>query len=246
MDLQDYRLSEMIELIAESPDYWIVNKPGGLLTQAPPGIDSLELRLRQWQAKVTGETHPYVGVPHRLDRPVSGVMVFGRRPKTTRRLGDQFQSREVKKVYWALVAGEPEQTAGTWIDTMRKVPDEPRSEIVPPDHPEAQEAILHYQVLAAAGGDALLRIELETGRTHQIRVQCAAHGCAIVGDELYGSQRDFGPQTDDLRARVIGLHSRSLSFFDHRCGERVQFSAALPAYWRQAAPQLLDNLEVDS
>ncbi|MBX3416758.1 MAG: RNA pseudouridine synthase [Pirellulaceae bacterium] len=237
-------MKPIFEIIAETSDFWIVDKPGGILTQAPPGIDSLELRLRQWQTSQTGELRPYVGVPHRLDRPVSGVMVFSKKPKTTQRLGEQFQSREVEKFYWALVGGEISEDSGTWTDTMRKVPDEPRSEIVPPEHPDAQAAILHFQVLARASGLSLLQINLETGRTHQIRLQCAARNCPIFGDSQYGSTVEFGPATVDLRARVIGLHARSLSFFDHRQGQRVEFVAKLPDYWNRPLLNLPEFVEI--
>ncbi len=212
-------------------DYLVVNKDAGVLTQAPPGVDSMELRIRQWKTRQSTELHPYVGVPHRLDRPVSGIMVFGQTQKATRRLGEQFQNREVKKYYWAIVAGEVPDDVGTWTDFMRKVPAEPRSEIVASDHPDAQVAILNFRVLGRNDVHTLLRIELETGRTHQIRLQCSNRGHPILGDEHYDSQEPFGAQTVDLRARAIALHSRKISFYEHRHRRIVDFLAPVPISW---------------
>ena len=118
----------------------------------------------------------------------------------------------MEKKYWAVVAGRVTPDSGTWTDYQRKVPGEPRSEIVDPAHPDAQQAILHYKVLSHNDRFSFLEIELETGRTHQIRLQASAHGHPLVGDELYGSALPFGPATDDTRMRWIALHARRLAF----------------------------------
>ena len=233
------------DFIQITEDYLIVNKSAGVLTQAPPGVDSIELRIRQWKAKQTGEPHPYVGVPHRLDRPVSGIMVFGQTPKATRRLGEQFQSREVKKFYWAIVSGNVPDDLGTWTDFMRKVPDAPRSEVVGADHPDAQIAILNFRVLGRTYEHTWLRIDLETGRTHQIRLQCANRGYPVVGDDLYGSLELFGPQTVDLRARTIALHSRRLTFYEHRNRRTVDFTAQVPPSWQDPLSNFPEFVEMD-
>ncbi len=210
----------------------VVCKPAGVATQAPPGIDSLETRLKGQLALAAPAERIYLGVPHRLDRPVSGAMVFATTRKATRRLAEQFEHREVQKVYWACVAGTVEPDRGTWQDFMRKVPGRAHAEIVPPEHPDAQLAVLHYRVLDRASFGTWLEIVLETGRTHQIRVQAASRGHAILGDEQYGSAVPFGPVVDDPRARAIALHGRRLTFRHPTSKEQVCVTAALPDYWQ--------------
>lgn len=236
------------ESVLDRRENWVaINKPGGVLTQAPPGIDSIELRVFRWREEQAGgstASGPYVGVPHRLDRPVSGVILLGLSRNMTRKLAELFQRREVTKHYWAVVEGEVAGEAGTWSDFMRKIPDEARSEVVPADHPEAQLAVLNYRVLGRSSGRTWLRIELETGRTHQIRLQCSSRGYPIWGDELYGARTPFGPQTADLRERWIGLHARRLSFREPggQAGAMVTLVAPLFTPWEACAelfPQML-------
>ncbi|HMO12608.1 MAG TPA: RNA pseudouridine synthase [Pirellulaceae bacterium] len=210
----------------------LVNKPGGLLTQAPPGIDSLELRIKRWQIKLgKPEKKYYLGVPHRLDRPASGVMVFATDRKTTNQLCKQFEARTVQKTYWAIVSGDVEPVRAQWSDWMCKVPDEARSEIVAASSNGAQLAVLNYRVLARKCGFSLLEISLETGRTHQIRLQTSNRGFPIVGDELYGSHVEFGAKVSDPRRRPIALHARSISLIHPVTQQPLQVSAEPPAAW---------------
>ncbi len=221
----------------------VVRKPAGLLTQAPPGIDSLELRIKTWiKERDNKPGNVYLGVPHRLDRPVSGALVFARHARAARRISEQFEGRLVRKVYWACVAGDVMPDAGTWNDFLRKVPGEPRAEIVAADHPEGREAVLHYRVLARRSWGTWLAIELETGRTHQIRVQAASRGFPVLGDRLYGSQTPFGEQFDDERLRAIALHGRTLAFRHPMTQEKVSITAALGADWN-ALELPIDDLQ---
>lgn len=218
-----------VELLWEDGPCLVFNKPPGLLTQAPPGIDSLETRIKRWLMR-RGElaAPPYLATIHRLDRPASGVILFATKINAARKLSLQFEHREVSKTYWALVEGRVEPTAGRWVDWMRKVEGEPRSEISAPDAPDAQEARLSYRVVREAGESTLLEIELETGRTHQIRLQASAHGHPLYGDELYGSRTPFGPPTPDERARWIALHARSLTFLNPVSKQPVTVAADPP------------------
>lgn len=226
------KVPEGFEILLEAGPLLVVRKPAGLLTQAPPGIDNLESRIKRFlKARDAKPGGVYLAVIHRLDRPVSGAIAFCKHVRAARKLSEQFEDRMVQKTYWALVASTPQPSAGTWTDYLRKVPGEARSEVVDRAHPEAQLAILHYQVRASLGERTLLQIELETGRTHQIRVQCAAHGLPILGDEQYGSVVPFGPVTPDERARAIALHARSLAFRHPMSGEPVAVTARLPEYW---------------
>ena len=220
------------EILLEQGACLLINKPGGLLTQGPPGVDSLETRLKQFlKIRDSKPGKVYVGVPHRLDRPVSGVMVMVKNVRAAQRLAQQFRERTLGKTYWAIVEGDVEQEQGTWQDWMRKLPDQARSEIVSADHPDAQQAVLHYQVKEKWRGRTWLQIRLETGRTHQIRLQASHHGHPILGDEMYGSPSPFGPVTPDLRQRWIALHSRTLEFEHPISRETVSQSAPLPPCW---------------
>lgn len=210
----------------------VVNKPSGLLTQAPPGIDSLENRIRLWLAASDPMPFaPYLGVPHRLDRPASGAMVFALSAKAARKISKQFERRQVRKIYWTLAAGRVAPEAGVWMDHIRKIPGEPRAEIVERDHPEGRAAILSYRTLTVWNDASWLEVELQTGRTHQIRVQAARRGHAILGDVFYGSDRAFGPACDDPRLAAIALHARRLELTDPTSREAVAVTAPLPDYW---------------
>ena len=217
----------------------VVNKPAGLLTQAPLGIESLEVQVKRYLAEHGGnDGDVYLGVPHRIDRPVSGVLVLAKNRKAARRISEQFERRQVEKTYWALVEGNVQPDEGTWTDHLKKVYGKPRSQVVDASDPLAQIAVLHYKVLehvSLAGlPESLLEITLETGRTHQIRIQSASRGHILLGDELYGSQRPFGPASDDERMRFIALHARSLRFRHPVTREFITSVAPLPEYWKDA------------
>ena len=233
----------IVDILWEEGPCLVVNKPPGLSTQAPPGIDSLEVRVRTLlecrAGRETGTglfrdlptTAVYLGVPHRLDRPASGALVFATRRKAAQRLSRQFERRQVGKRYWACVAGSIPAESGTWEDYLRKVSDEPRAEIVGPDHPQGRLAVLHYQVLATAAWGSWLEITLQTGRFHQIRLQAASRGFPILGDAQYGSAVPFGPPQDDWRQRPIALHARRLEFLHPISREPVAVTAPVPDFW---------------
>jgi 23S rRNA pseudouridine1911/1915/1917 synthase len=222
----------VIRLLYESGPCLVVHKPAGLATQAPPQFDSLEAQLKQWLAARTPQPGPvYLAVPHRLDRPVSGAMLFATRRRAGHKLSRQFERREVRKIYWACVEGRVEPACGTWTDHLRKIYGQPRAELVPADDPDGRIAIMHYRTLGATRWGSWLEIELETGRTHQIRVQAAARGHAVLGDAFYGSGVTFGPQHDDSRLRAIALHGRSISFRDPSSNELVTITAPVSDEW---------------
>ena len=233
------------EILFEDETCLVVAKPAGLLTQAPVGIDSLEYRIKRFLSERDGGSdNVYLGVPHRLDRPVSGAIVFAKTLKAAQRISKQFENRRVEKTYWALVEGLIEPGVSTWTDYLKKIEGEPRTVVVEQADSEGRIAILHYRVLQKVPAPAersLLEITLETGRTHQIRVQCASRGHPLVGDELYGSKIAFGPLSDDQRERLIALHSRTLKFWHHAAGGYVTVTAPLPQYWRQAGIDLSND-----
>jgi 23S rRNA-/tRNA-specific pseudouridylate synthase len=257
----------MLEILYDCGPCLVVNKPPGLLTQAPAGIDSLEQQVKAfYRRRELKEGNIYLGVPHRLDRPVSGAIVFARHVRAAQRLAAQFENRTVTKVYWAVVEGHVQPDEGTWTDYLHKRHGMAQAIVIPPDDPRGKLAILHYRVLArkyiadpswvgppvsmetrqqpgqVATGDSTrrdgramyswLEVGLETGRTHQIRVQAASRGHAVLGDSQYGSTQPFGEQFDDQRLRAIALHARQLGFNHPMTNECVDVIAPLPVTWR--------------
>lgn len=231
-----------IPLLLDDGPLVVMAKPGGLLTQAPPDIDSVEAQVRDWWSESldVSAKKPFVGVPHRLDRPASGAIAMTRTPKAARRMADQFELREVDKTYWALVSGSVPEDFGDWSDFMRKVPNEARSEIVSSEHPDAQYALLKFKVLARSSEITWLEIRLETGRTHQIRLQCGSRGFPILGDEQYGSLVEFGPKSVDPRDRWIALHARRLAFVHPTEKRRVEVQAPLFDCWSPWIDRLVE------
>ncbi len=221
------------DILLEDGAVFVMNKPGGLLTQGPPGIDSLELRTKHF-LKVRDEKpgKVYLGVPHRLDRPVSGAITVVKNVRAAQRISKQLQERTVTKTYWAVVEGQPDQRQGRLEHWMRKIPDQAKSELVDATHPDAKNAVLDFRVLAATDELTLLEIELQTGRTHQIRLQCSAMNWPIVGDSLYGAVRSFGLDALDERQRWIALHARRLAFEHPISKTLVDQTAPLSNHWR--------------
>jgi RluA family pseudouridine synthase len=213
----------------------VINKPAGISTQAPAGIDTLEVRVKEFYRQREEKTgNIYLGVPHRLDRPVSGAIVFARHVRAARRLSKQFESRQVRKIYWACVEGRVEPESGCWRDCMRKIPGQAQGEIVDATHPEARSAVLHYRTLGMTRWGSWLEIELETGRMHQVRLQAATRGCPVVGDAQYGASITFGTQFEDPRMRAIALHARSLEFQHPMTREPVIVTAPVSEAWLAA------------
>ncbi|WP_442481672.1 RluA family pseudouridine synthase [Aeoliella sp. SH292] len=223
-----------LEVLYDDGPCLVVNKPPGLLTQAPQGIDSLEIAVKEFyraREEKSAEENLYLGIIHRLDRPVTGAITFARHARAAKRLADQFQNRTVSKTYWALVEGTLDSDEGTWIDYLHKRHGMAQAIVVPEDDPRGKKAILHYRVRGQVNGATWLEIELETGRTHQIRVQASSRGHSVLGDSQYGSSVAFGPECEDERDRAIALHARTLGFRHPMRDEQVVIEAPLPAYW---------------
>jgi RluA family pseudouridine synthase len=222
------------DILYDNGPVLVVNKPAGLLTQAPAGIDSLEIQVKAFYRQREGipaDAEIYLGLPHRLDRPVSGAIVLARHVRAARKLATQFENRTVTKSYWAFVEGEVKPDEGTWRDYLHKRHGMAQAEVVAADHPAAKHAVLHYRVRWQGDEGAWLEIELETGRTHQIRVQAASRHHPVVGDAQYGSHVAFGDPALDQRDRPIALHARQLGFRHPMTQEPVNVIAPLPADW---------------
>jgi 23S rRNA pseudouridine1911/1915/1917 synthase len=236
-------MADPLPILFEDNHCLAVAKPAPLLTQAPAGIDSLEARVKAYlKQRYQKAGNVYLGIPHRLDRPVSGVVVFARNTKAARRLAEQFQNRQVRKVYWAVVerspSGELPPAEGTWEDWLLKIKDEARTERVAPEVPGARRAVLRFRRLREAEDGALLEIEPETGRMHQIRVQAAVRGWPVRGDLTYGARLPFGPPAELPRDRIIALHARSLTFLHPIRYEPLTVTAPAPEAWGPWAENL--------
>ncbi|CAN5551524.1 RluA family pseudouridine synthase [soil metagenome] len=225
----------------------VVNKPAPLLTQAPPMVPCLEAMAKSYlKDKYAKPGGVYLAVPHRLDRPVSGVVCFVRNTKAAQRVHRQFEDRTVAKTYWAIAEGEF-TGEGEWVDWIRKLDDEARVEKGIEGEPGAKRAQLHYRVLQALPHQRTL-VELSplTGRMHQLRVQLAWRGHPVLGDELYGSTVPFGPEGERPRDKVIALHARKLLVNHPFSLERLTFVAPAPQYWAEVidtiASEIVDAL----
>ena len=229
----DHPLLDPTAILFEDHHLIAVNKPAPLLTQAPAGIPSLEEMVKAYiKVKYEKPAGVYLGVPHRLDRPVSGAIVFARNTKAAQRVHKQFQDRTVKKVYWALVEGTVEPGEGVWEDWIRKVDGESKVVRAEPGEPGAKLARLAYRALQVLPGNtSLVELNPETGRMHQLRVQSAWRGHPVLGDVAYGATKPFGPVRDNPREQFISLHARQLEMDHPFTKERLIFTAPLPAYW---------------
>ncbi len=203
-------MCELIPIVWDGDIAVAVHKPAGLPTQAPRGIDSLESRLRL-QLKPRSS---YIAFPHRLDRPVSGVLLVALSRRAARLLSDQFASRKVHKVYIAEVAGEVPAASTLWIDWLRKIDDVAKAEVCPAEATGAKKAETRVERIryVAERNVSLLKLSPTTGRMHQLRLQAAHRGHPIIGDSLYSPSVAAAGE----HVERIHLHAQSLSFHDPR------------------------------
>ena len=173
----------------------------------------------------------FLGVPHRLDRPTSGVVLFARTSKALTRLNEMFKSHEqIKKTYWAIVQGCPKVPEARLENYLTRNETLNKSFIAKPNAKEAKLAILTYKTLVRGEHYSLLEINLETGRHHQIRCQLAAIGCPVKGDLKYGAKRS-NPDGG------ISLHARQIAFIHPVKKEPICITAPVPndSLWQQLA-----------
>lgn len=180
-----------LDIIFADNHLLVVNKPGGLLTQ-PSGTeqDSLEAQAKSWiKQQYDKPGNVFLEAVHRLDKPVSGIVLFARTSKALARLQEAMREKQSKKIYRALVEGIPSSKQGTLEHYL--LHGEHQAHVVSLGTPEAKRCVLHYHVLESKNGKSLLEIELETGRYHQIRAQLSAAGHSIIGDKRYGNCSPF-------------------------------------------------------
>lgn len=181
-----------------------VHKPAGLATQSSAADDdSLLARTRQWIKEKYGKPgNVYLGMVHRLDRPVAGVVLFARTSKAASRLSRQFRDNEVQKIYRACVEGIPEKTEDTLAHYLRKEKSR-KATVFPRPAPDAKNSELHYRVLHTAEDKSELEVTLKTGRFHQIRAQLSFIGHPVWGDGLYRSRYKLSDGSIRLYARQL-------------------------------------------
>jgi 23S rRNA pseudouridine1911/1915/1917 synthase len=220
----------MLEILFEDPHLLAISKPGGLLTQGLAGGEpTLEAAVRA-HLRPDEPAAAYLGTVHRLDRPVSGVILWAKTPRAARRLASQFAGREARKEYWAVVAGRPRDPEGTWEDWLcAEDTGLGAAQVCRPGTPRARRALTRYRredLGRWPAGCSWLRLWPETGRTHQLRVQAAARGLPILGDRAYGSAAPF--------PAGIALHARSLTIRHPVLDRPITFEAPTPASWEEA------------
>lgn len=199
-------------------------KPSGLLVQGDHTGDICLLDLgKTWlKALYNKPGKVFLGMVHRLDRPVAGVVLFARTSKAAARLSRQFRERSVEKTYLAIVDAVMPKESGRLVHHVERI--DRQSRVVSKSTGSSREASLHYQVLGRDGERSLLRIRLETGRRHQIRIQLAHMGCPILGDLRYGAAAA-------LPGRQIALLAHHLVVDHPTRGRRVELTCPLPRGW---------------
>ena len=194
-----------MQVIYEDNHIIIVNKESGEIVQGDKtGDQPLSETVKQYIKTTHNKPgNVFLGVVHRLDRPVSGVVVFAKTSKALARLNDMFREGQVHKTYWAIVQGKPGCEADTLTGWMTRNEKQNKSYIQPREVRGSKQAVLKYRLLACTDRYSLLEVQLLTGRHHQIRCQLSAMGCPIKGDLKYGAKRSNPDGSISLHARRV-------------------------------------------
>lgn len=213
-----------MDVLYEDNHIIIINKAAGEIVQGDKtGDKSLCDTMKQYiKEKYAKPGNVFIGLPHRLDRPVSGVVVFAKTSKALERLNNMFRDGNVKKIYWAITKGKPLPAQGeisSWILRNEKMN---KSFSHPKEVKGSKHALLFYRHIASSQNYNLIEVELKTGRHHQIRCQLSSIGCPIKGDLKYGAQRS-NPDGS------ISLHARYIEFTHPVSKELIKVTAPLPA-----------------
>ena len=219
-----------LNVIYEDSDIIVINKPAGLVTHPAPGnytgtlVNALLHHCKDLQG-IGGELRP--GIVHRLDKDTSGLLVIAKNEQAMGSLVHQFKEREVKKIYVALVWGHPHPEAETIKTLIGRSPHDRKKMTARPK--SGRDAITHYTTITQFENTSFLRIHIETGRTHQIRVHMTHIGHPIVGDQQYGRARK---QALPLTITHQMLHAEQITFTHPTTGEPLEFKAPLPDDFR--------------
>ena len=213
----------------------IVNKTASEIVQGDKTGDvPLSETVKQYlKEKYHKPGNVFIGVTHRLDRPVSGLVVFAKTSKALSRLNEMFKNSEVKKTYWAIVKQTPAETEGELVNYLVRNEKQNKSYAYDTEKPGSKKAILHYRLIARSDNYSLLEVDLKTGRHHQIRCQLAKMGCPIKGDLKYGFPRS-NPDGS------ICLHACHVRFVHPVSKELIDVVAPVPSdnLWRSLTASL--------
>lgn len=214
-----------LEIVHENNDYIVVNKTAGLISEKSP-FEDCSVEDQVFNHILKKKPKPYIGVIHRLDRVTSGVLVFAKKKSILVAFNTLFSSRKVQKTYLAIVKKKPEKNKGNLMNFLVKNTLEKRSEVFQSKSKDSLEASLSYKVIGKNNFGYLLEVKPKTGRFHQIRVQLAHIGLPIIGDEKYGSNKDYIPLS-------ICLHAWKLTYQDAESKNIKTFEAPPPknAFW---------------
>ena len=220
-----YSTPKNLQVLYEDNHLIVINKRAGDIVQGDKTGDTpLSEVVKQFlKEKYAKPGNVYLGVPHRLDRPTSGIVVFAKTSKALPRLNKLFADKEAKKTYWAVVDKLPEKNQAILTHWLKRNPKQNKSYGHRKEVPDSKKTILGYQLRKKLDRFYLLEIDLKTGRHHQIRAQLSAIGCAIKGDLKYGAKRS-NPDGS------IHLHARSLSFIHPIKKEELTFIAPPPLH----------------
>ena len=212
-----------LKILYEDNHIIAVNKPAGMLVQGDKtGDETLgDIVKRYVKEKYEKPGEVFLGVVHRIDRPVSGVVLYARTTKALQRLNEMFQKREIQKTYWAIVQSKPPKDSDLLTDYLRKNEEKNMSRVVSPEIKGALKCELEYKLIAESDKYWLLEIDPHTGRHHQIRVQLAHIGCIIKGDLKYGAKRSNQDAS-------ICLHARHIQFIHPVKKEEINITAPVP------------------
>jgi len=214
-----------LEVLHADNHLLVVNKPAGVPMVPDVSRDeSLLERAKAWvKREYSKPGDVFLGVVHRLDRPVSGVVVFARTSKAAKRLSAHIRERKVTKTYWGIVEGEVKPHAGELEQLLWKDERRNRVHVVAAGRAGAKAAHTGYRRFAGTEAWSALELVPHTGRSHQLRVACASLGAPLVGDLKYGAR-------EGLPGRGIALHARSLELTHPTTGWGIHFQAPLPAH----------------
>lgn len=214
-------------ILHEDNHVLVFNKAVGEIVQGDKtGDECLAETLKAFIAQRDGKPGKvFLGIPHRLDRPVSGIVVFAKTSKALSRLSEMFRSGDIHKTYWALSCQPPEKESGELTDWLSRNEKMNKSFIVKPGSPGSKEAKLLYRLLGRTDRYSLIEVRLLTGRHHQIRCQLAGMGCVIKGDLKYGAPRS-NPDGG------ICLHSREIKFVHPVRKDEMDIIAPPPSSWK--------------
>lgn len=222
-----------LEVLFEDSDLAVIDKPAGMVCHVGAGVRSGTLvnALLHRMGSLQAGDPARPGIVHRLDKFTSGLMVIAKNSWAHRNLAEQFRMRLVRKEYLALVYGRPKPEQATINLPLGRDPKDRKKISVRAR--KQRSAVTHYQLEKEYGGFSLLRVRIETGRTHQIRVHLAEKGHSVVGDSVYGGRRGRTPENTQLRAAIsrlhrFFLHAHQLEFRHPRTGALLQFTSPLP------------------